>query len=821
MTVLNSAPGRAGPSFWSKLTQPVRAYTEWLHTCWPAGTPEKLPVVNEDGSTAVPGLYVVGDLTGIPLLKFSADTGAKAIQTIVADPTFKRGGTPGGYDVVIIGAGVSGMAAALEAKKAGLKFLIVEATEKFSTIINFPKGKHIFTYPTDMVPAGDLQFHADTKEGLVEEITAQTMGVEVRKERVDRVAREGGMLKVFLNAQKGMPMETLPAQRVIVAIGRSGNFRKLGAKGEEKGKVYNRLHDPKEFAGKNVLVVGGGDSAAETAIACTQAGANVTFSFRGKQLDRPKPENVEKVHMLAADPAADVRVERPSSERQSTAVGKYMGAMTPGKMTILPESKVTTIHDDKVELTDGAGAMVSLDNDVVFSMIGREAPLDFFRRSGVPIHGERSVKWWVTLSLFMMFCIWMFHWKKGGVHITGIAAVDKILDMGHWWEKLGWFPYNMPGWLVGHVSVSFANPAHLFGVLSMALKSPGFYYSLAYCSCVVIFGIDRIRRRKTPYIRNQTICLAFIQCFFLFVLPFLLLPWAGHNGWFATGTTMGGIADRLFEPYDAMGHDRAYWRAFGLILAWPLFFFNVFTDQPMWWWLGISIAQTFIFIPIAIYFYGKGVYCGWICSCGALAETLGDRHRTKMPHGPFWNRFNMVGQVFLAFAMLLLVLRVAGWTLGTGSRPDLIFHYLYERMPVFNYKWFVDLLWAGIFGVGLYFWFSGRVWCRFACPLAALMHIYARFSKFGIVADKKKCISCNVCTTVCHQGIDVMNFANKGLPMKDPQCVRCSACVQSCPTGVLTFGMTDKLGNTTRTDKTPASRLHMVELKVNGKAMAH
>src|SRR4029077_13233124 len=83
---------------------------------------------------------------------------------------------------------------------------------------------------------------------------------------------------------------------------------------------------------------------------------------------------------------------------------------------------------------------------------------------------------------------------------------------------------------------------------------------------------------------------------------------------------------------------------------------------------------------------------------------------------------------------------------------------------------------------------SGRVWCRFACPLAALMHVYARFTSFRILADKKKCISCSVCTSVCHQGIDIMAFANKGLPMEDPQCVRCSACVESCPTGVLTFG---------------------------------
>ncbi|MBM2842000.1 MAG: FAD-binding protein, partial [Bacteroidetes bacterium] len=110
----------------------------------------------------------------------------------------------------------------------------------------------------------------------------------------------------------------------------------------------------------------------------------------------------------------------------------------------------------------------------------------------------------------------------------------------------------------------------------------------------------------------------------------------------------------------------------------------------------------------------------------------------------------------------------------------------------FNYKYVVDLFLAGAVGYGAYFWFSGRVWCRFACPLAALMHIYARFSRFRILANKKKCISCNVCTSVCHQGIDVMNFANKGLPMEDPECVRCSACVQSCPTGVLQFGQIDR-----------------------------
>jgi polyferredoxin len=135
-------------------------------------------------------------------------------------------------------------------------------------------------------------------------------------------------------------------------------------------------------------------------------------------------------------------------------------------------------------------------------------------------------------------------------------------------------------------------------------------------------------------------------------------------------------------------------------------------------------------------------------------------------------------------------------------------------MSLLSYTWFVDLLFAGILGVAFYFWLSGRVWCRFACPLAALMHIYARFSRFRIAADKAKCISCNICTSVCHQGIDVMNFANKGVPMEDPQCVRCSACVQSCPTGVLQFGRVDPgTGEVRERDRLAASPVLMAEAR--------
>ena len=68
----------------------IKRYAKWLHTRWPAGVVEKLPQGDENGVSNVPGLYVVGDLTGIPLLKFSADTGARAVEQILADGDFQK-----------------------------------------------------------------------------------------------------------------------------------------------------------------------------------------------------------------------------------------------------------------------------------------------------------------------------------------------------------------------------------------------------------------------------------------------------------------------------------------------------------------------------------------------------------------------------------------------------------------------------------------------------------------------------------------------------------------------------------------------------------
>ncbi|MGF1449210.1 MAG: NAD(P)-binding domain-containing protein [Opitutales bacterium] len=804
----------------------LKQYTNWLHTRWPAGTVEKLPQVGPDGASNIKGVRIVGDLSGIPLLKFSADTGAKAVQAFMAEPDFgpQNRGQDGVLDLAIIGAGVSGISAALEAKKAGLTFKVFEAVESFSTIVNFPKGKPIYTYPTDMVPAGDIRFKADVKEDLLEELYAQrdAAGIETTQARIVKIERKGDHFE--LEQGKGDPIKAL---KVVVAIGRSGNYRKLGVSGEDKDKCSNRLYDPKEFAGQKVMVVGGGDSALETAIALTVCGAHVTLSYRKPEFARPKPDNIEQIQKLVEDSACEAAVDRPSSDRVNTAASSRMrGADTPpGSLCLMMASNVKEIRDADVVIEDKDGTVHEVQNDQVFIMIGREPPLDFFRRSRLNLANDRNAKFWGTLAAFFLAFTVFFHWAKG--------YISKNVVSPDW---LAWAVSSAGGALQSAVD----SPSSPLYHLRKGMEDPGFYYSFAYCACVVIFGIRRIKRRKTPYVKVQTITLTLIQCIPLFLLPYIVLPWMGALGAWDTGVGKW-IGDALWP-------NGAYWMAFGLILAWPLFIWNWFTAEPVVGWLILGTIQTFVLIPLIIRYWGKGAYCGWICSCGALAETLGDAHRHKMPHGPFWNKLNMTGQVILWVALLMMVIRILGWTFPgeyatnaegqfvndagdvvatqaeAGWEPSVfagVFNFLLSTkdehgMPVaaVDYKYIVDIWLAGVLGVGLYFHFSGRVWCRFACPLAALMHIYTRFSKFRIFTDKKKCISCNVCTSVCHQGIDIMNFANKGLPMEDPECVRCSACVQSCPTGVLQFGRYDSKGGI-KYDGLEASPVLMKERRAN------
>ena len=230
-----------------------------MHLRWPSNTPEALPEVGLDGATSIPGIRIAGDLLGVPLLKFAADSGARAVQAFIAEKAFieKVQGSDV-LDLAIIGGGVAGLAAALEAQKAGLKFVVYEASEPFTTIVNFTNGKPIFTYPREMQPQGDVKLSANVKEGLLAHLQTQAEQANIPFEirRVDRVVRKGKELEVrFTDTHPA-----IRATRILICTGRSGDHYKLAVPGEELDKVHNRLFDPKDYSGKSVLVVGGGDS---------------------------------------------------------------------------------------------------------------------------------------------------------------------------------------------------------------------------------------------------------------------------------------------------------------------------------------------------------------------------------------------------------------------------------------------------------------------------------------------------------------------------------------------------------------------------------
>ena len=465
----------------------------------------------------IAGLYIVGDLTGVPLLKFSADTGARAVRHVVADANFQRAGQQDNSDslyLAIVGAGVSGMSVALEARQAGLSFTIAETNEPFSTLINFPKGKPIYTYPTAMEPSGHLRFRASVREALIQELKEQALTGDIQplSVHIGHVAQKEELFKLV--TAQGDPMR---ARRVIVAIGRSGSFRSPDVPSEQLDKVSNRLHDPNDYANQDVLVVGGGDSAVEAAIAIAQSRGRVTSSYRQSAFPRPKSANIETLYSLVENTQA---VSSTGDEAQE-----------PGTIRLFLGSQLLKIEKETVTLRNNDGHEQKLKNSAVFSMIGRQAPLDFFRRSGVAILGEMTRRQWTLAGLFMTFCFFIYNWKAGG-------------DLTRAFENAQLFPFNAPN-LLATIWPKTQNIATLPGIIAFNSGKPSFWYSLLYSALVVVFKARRIQRRRTPYIKWQTLSLIGFQIVPLFLLPYIALPYLGYNGFFDNRWAKH-VADALF-----------------------------------------------------------------------------------------------------------------------------------------------------------------------------------------------------------------------------------------------------------------------------------
>jgi thioredoxin reductase (NADPH) len=321
------------------------------------GTAERgvdIPQVGGDFQSNVPGVYIAGELGGMGLIRNAIEQGRQALYSI-SNATKQKAGSH--YDVVIVGAGPAGFSAGLAAMEKGLKYAIVEQDSLGGTVSHFPRGKLVMTAPATLPIVGKVNFRETSKEALLEfwEGVLRKTGLKVNfGERVDAITHLAGgtgqaRFEVVTTAGR------YRSNAILLAIGRRGTPRKLDVAGEDQQKVVYRLADAAQYQGKNVLVVGGGDSAIEAAVSIAEEpGANVTLSYRGESFSRTKLKNRQKIQECSDS----------------------------GSVKVYFESKVKKIDAQSVQLQTKAGPL-AIANDAVIVCAGGILPTSFLIGIGI------------------------------------------------------------------------------------------------------------------------------------------------------------------------------------------------------------------------------------------------------------------------------------------------------------------------------------------------------------------------------------------------------------------------------------------------------
>ena len=314
-----------------------------------------------------------------------------------------------------------------------------------------------------------------------------------------------------------------------------------------------------------------------------------------------------------------------------------------------------------------------------------------------------------------------------------------------------WFPWIFKG-LIG-----------IFDPLSLLLSNKPadqwFMYGALYTLAVLTMGVRFIgRNRNNRYQVIRTFSVMFFQLGFGFLVPMILKKLNEPEFYFSY---FWPLKYSYLFPSDVSA----------LIKSGHLGVFMVFWGAMM----------TFIITPVLTYKYGKRWYCSWVCGCGGLAETAGDPYRHLSDKSlKAWKIERWMIHSVLVFITLTTILlwvnsfyqgNILGWVSGAFAQW---------------YGFFIGAIFSGVIGVGFYPIMGSRVWCRFGCPMAAVLGLFQKFkSRFRITTNGGQCISCGNCTTYCEMGIDVRWYAQRGQNIVRSSCVGCGVCASVCPRGVL------------------------------------
>jgi thioredoxin reductase (NADPH) len=322
----------------------------------------ELPEIGENFETNVPGIYIAGELGGMGLIRNAVEQGKQATENIAK--SIKRNKNVS-YDLIIIGAGPAGISACLTAKKLGMSFLLLEQDTLGGTVFTFPRKKIVMTSPMNLSLFGKVKLYETSKAELLDlwQKVLSKNSIQVNENsKVESILSSDGIFKI--TTLKG---DQFTSESVLLAIGRRGTPRKLNVPGETKEKVSYRLLEPELITDKDIIVVGGGDSAIESALLLADEN-RVTLSYRNDVFNRIKPAN-------------------------NFALSK---AREEGKLDVRLSTNLINIEEDYITLSVGKdGESVKLNNDLVYIFAGGELPTQFLEKAGIKItkkFGETVMK---------------------------------------------------------------------------------------------------------------------------------------------------------------------------------------------------------------------------------------------------------------------------------------------------------------------------------------------------------------------------------------------------------------------------------------------